>query len=256
MHAARSVIQQPATPLAPKADRKVCARPGCTQFVSRARNSFCSARCRAAGIDTICARTGCETRLTPVQLRRKQIFCSHACHLAHRYDHSLKKRVIEQELNYSTVLCAKVEQRVIEINGEIKIRSPRRCGACEKAVGIIGFNRLCETCRASGLRWCGEGKHAVPLADYRANNRACSEHLRIKAARDKLRRRGVEVDPPYGFVPVAQVAAQIGYSVGMVRRAIREGWLPASDVWQRCVEGMYFVRKRDRYPAWGTRATQ
>lgn len=69
MACCRSVIQQPATPLAPKADRKVCARPGCTQFVSRARNSFCSARCRAVGIDTICARTGCETRLTPVQLR-------------------------------------------------------------------------------------------------------------------------------------------------------------------------------------------
>jgi hypothetical protein len=189
-----------------------------------------------------------------VQLRRKQTFCSHACHLAHRYDHSLKKRVIEQELNYHTVLCAKVEQRVVEINGEIKIRSPRRCGACRKAVGIVGFNRLCETCRASGLRWCGEGKHAVKLADYRPNNRCCPEHLRVKAARDKLRRRGVEVDPPHGFVPVAVVADQVGYSVGSVRRAIREGWLPASDVWQRCVEGMYFIRKRDRYPAWGTRA--
>lgn len=81
------------------------------------------------------------------------------------------------------------------------------------------------------------------------------EHLRVKAARDKLRRRGVEVDPPHGFVPVAVVADQVGYSVGSVRRAIREGWLPASDVWQRCVEGMYFGAQAGSVSGMGNEGT-
>lgn len=244
----------PAARNAPEERR--CIRPGCTALLSRQAKYYCSRRCMdlAAAGGAICIAATCTTRLTPAQIRTKRRFCCRACCTAHRWAHSLKKRVIEQGLNYGTVLAAKAEQRVAEMDDAIRVYSPRRCASCERAVGVVGFNRLCTTCKASGLRWCGTGAHVVALADYRPNNHACAEHVRMRSARDKLAARGVPINPPEGFDPVPVIAAKLGYSPGRVRSAVRSGWLPPSDVWQRCPEGQIFIRRKDVYPSWRKRA--
>lgn len=256
MSAARKVIQGPIpAPSVPAAPR-FCQLPGCTARLKREAKYYCSRRCMrmATASVLICMASGCTTRLTPAQIRAKRRFCCRACYVAHRWEHSLKKRVTEQGLNYGTVLAAKAERRVTEMDDAIRVYSPRRCASCERAVGVVGFNRLCATCKASGLRWCGTGRHVVALADYRPNNHACANHVRMRSARDKLAARGVPIDPPADFDPVPVIAAKLGYSPGRVRSAVRSGWLPLSDVWQRCPEGQIFIRRKDVYPSWRKRA--
>ena len=100
------------------------------------------------------------------------------------------------------------------------------------------------------LRWF------TPHEPVRVNRpiEAIAADVRMRSARDKLAARGVPINPPEGFDPVPVIAKKLGYSPGRVRSAVRSGWLPPSDVWQRCPEGQIFIRRKDVYPSWRKRA--
>lgn len=172
-----------------------------------------------------------------------------ACYHAHRYERSLKKQAIETGVAYGYAALARSERRLTIRPDRLVIDAKRRCAACErKRCTIVKGSKICEACKADGWVWCWKGQHATRNGPH-LRSHSCVECARKVWKVENFLKRGVEIDPPPGYVPLAVVAKRLHWCQRTLTKWIGRGWM-AGAVWRRCPTGRWWIEDRDVYPSW------
>lgn len=114
------------------------------------------------------------------------------------------------------------------------IGARKRCLRCHQR-GVANANKLCEACKAAGWRWCSVGKHCAPveaMLSVKHGCRACNQAQLV------ARRYGTALQPPPGYVSVAEAARRMHYSHTMVRLFATTGRLRS---WRRSPTGQLWI---------------
>jgi transposase len=121
----------------PRADERVCARPGCeTTFRPAAaallrgggRGTYCSQECRRTGQTIACAHCGKELYLPASHVARAR-FCSRRCWGLYRWQHTEALETLARGMHRSGLLRGHQAQRVLgAIEGRLGARLAGRAG--------------------------------------------------------------------------------------------------------------------------------